>query len=82
MLRANVLCHKSPHYAKASGLEGCLLACDWRLLVGRLGGKPQRSGTSWFSPMFWTLLGHAITFQSPFFEFIHQIEADRPSLAR
>jgi hypothetical protein len=45
-------------------------------------GKATEVRQAMSSPMFWTLLADAITFLAPFSDFIHQIEADRPSLAR
>jgi hypothetical protein len=46
------------------------------------GGKAAEVRDIMVSPLFWTLLAQAITFLAPFSDFIHQIEADRPSLAR
>jgi hypothetical protein len=62
--------------------KAALLQAIGDLKWDSFGGKAADVRGIMVSPLFWTLLAQAITFLAPFSDFTHQIEADRPSLAR
>jgi hypothetical protein len=73
----NFLVMQSIQRSKAALLQACA-DDEW----SDLGGKCKEAQAVLERADFWRLLSLAISFLQPFSDFIHQIEADRPALAR
>jgi hypothetical protein len=62
----------------SAALQQAVSDSDW----ASLGGKSAQVKESLTDASFWAKLNHSISFLKPFSDFIHQIEADCPSLGR